>query len=139
MRTIFIDCQQNIPCNPCQFYCNTGAILVEELTHVPKVVPEKCVSCGNCVAACPGQACFLIDEEFSEMEATIEFPYEFLPVPLVGEKRQARNNAGETICLGRVVKVEERKSWQNTRVVHLAVPKELVYKVRGMARHAVED
>ncbi len=134
MKKIFIDCPQEIPCNPCQSACKVGAIVVEHLTDRPTVYEEKCVGCDNCVAACPGQACFLVDEDFSETEATIDFPFEFLPVPQVGEARQARNNAGDDICIGRVAQVLERPQWEGTRVVRLAVPKELVYQVRGMAR-----
>lgn len=134
MRKIFIDCPQEIPCDPCQFSCPTGAIRLECLTSIPEVFPDKCIACGNCVAACPGQACFLVDEDYSDAEATIDFPFEFLPVPMAGETRQARNNLGETLCLGRVAEVMERKAWQGTRVVRLAVPKDMVYQVRGMAR-----
>ena len=138
MRIIFSDCPQEIPCNPCQSACAAGAIQVPSLTERPRILPEKCVACGNCVAACPGQACFLIDEEYSETEATIEFPFEFLPVPDQGELREARNNEGQTVCLGRVVEVLTRNRWHGTMVVRLAVPKELVRQVRGMARTAAE-
>jgi Fe-S-cluster-containing hydrogenase component 2 len=134
MRKIFIDCPQEIPCDPCESSCPTGAIVVEGLICRPGVNPELCIACGNCVQACPGQACFLIDEDYSDTEATIEFPFEFLPLPVKGEIRQARDNEGNTICLGEVIDVKTRPVWQNTVVVRLAVPKENVFKVRGMAR-----
>lgn len=134
-----IDCPQEIPCNPCQFACGTGAIQVPSLTERPQTLPEKCVACANCVAACPGQACFLVDEDFSETEATIEFPFEFLPIPEKGELREARDNEGTTVCMGRVVDILTRKSWQGTMVVRLAVPKALVRQVRGMARTPAEN
>lgn len=134
MRKIFIDCPQEIPCNPCMSTCKVGAIVVEDLTERPKSDPDKCVGCDNCVAGCPGQACFLIDEDYSETEATIDFPFEFLPVPIIGEERAARDNEGNTICIGHVVEVLKRKNWYGTMVVRLAVQKDLVYQVRGMAR-----
>lgn len=139
MRKVFIDCPQEIPCNPCQSSCAAGAIQVRHLTDRPEIFPEKCVGCDNCVAACPGQACFLIDEDYSTSEATIDFPFEFLPMPLPGELREARDNSGNTVCLGRVVEVLERAVWQGTRVIRLAVPKSQVYQVRGMARSAAAD
>lgn len=134
MRKIFIDCPQGIPCNPCMSICKVGAIVVENLTERPQTDPDKCVGCNNCVAGCSGQACFLIDEDYSETEATIDFPFEFLPVPIIGEEREARDNEGSTICIGHVVEVLKRKNWYGTMVVRLAVQKDLVYKVRGMAR-----
>jgi len=135
MRRIFIDCPEEIPCDPCQFSCSVGAIIIRgTLTARPETIPEKCVGCDNCVAACPGQACFLIDEDYSDTQATIDFPYEFLPMPRTGESAEARDNAGNTICIGQVVDVLERKAWQGTRVVRLAVPKDKVYSIRGMAK-----
>ena len=139
MRKIFIDCPQEIPCNPCQFACATGAIRVAHLTNRPETFPDKCIACDNCVAACPGQACFLVDEDWSDTEATIDFPFEFLPVLLLGELREARDNQGNTVCMGRVVEVLTRKSWHGTMVVRLAVPKEHVWKVRGMVRTPAES
>jgi len=139
MRKVFIDCPQEIPCNPCQSSCAASAIQVRHLTDRPEIFPERCVGCDNCVAACPGQACFLIDENYSTSEATIDFPFEFLPTPLPGELREARDNDGKTVCLGRVVEVLERTVWQGTRVIRLAVPKSQVYHVRGMARSAATD
>ena len=139
MRKIFIDCPQEIPCNPCQFACAVGAISVPHLTDRPEVFPDKCIACGNCVAACPGQACFLIDEDYALEEATIDFPFEFLPVPQPGEIREARDNQGNTVCLGRVVEVLKRRNWHGIMVVRLAVPKGLVRQVRGMARTPAAD
>ena len=139
MRKIMIDCPQEIPCNPCHFSCKVGAIRIDGLKNRPQFFPEKCVGCDNCVAACPGQACFLVDMEYSETEATIDFPFEFLPVPQAGEKRIARANDGTDVCVGTVVEVLERKAWQGTRVVRLAVPKECIEKVRGMARTALAE
>lgn len=139
MRRIFIDCPQEIPCNPCMSICKVGAIVVEHLTERPQFYPEKCIGCENCVAGCSGQACFLIDEDYSKDEATIDFAFEFLPLPVIGEEREAKDNEGNTVCLGRVVNVLSRKGWSGTKVVRLAVPKKLVYKVRGMARKPLDN
>ena len=135
MRKIFIDCPQEIPCNPCSFSCKVGAIYMDgPLTSRPTFVQEKCIACDNCVAACPGQACFLIDEEYSDTQATIDFPYEYRPIPEKGQKVKAKDNEGNYICEGEIVDVLSRKSWANTLVVRMAVPKDKIYQVRGMER-----
>lgn len=131
MRRIFIDCPEHIPCNPCQYACPAGAIVIgENITDRPQADPMKCTGCGLCVAACPGQACFLVDSEFSEDEASVDFPYEYLPLPDPGMEVEARNNAGETVCAGRVLRVSPGKG--GTRVVRIAVPAGFAYQVRGM-------
>ncbi|HHY94753.1 MAG TPA: FAD-dependent oxidoreductase, partial [Firmicutes bacterium] len=52
-----IECLQEIPRNPCEAVCPTGAIRIGEyITDLPHLLPERCRGCGNCVPACPGQA-----------------------------------------------------------------------------------
>ena len=92
------------------------------------------MGCDNCVAACPGQACFLVDEDYAPGLATIDFPYEYLPLPEPGQEFWARDNMGRDICRGTIVQVLSRPQWSGTRVVRMAVPREQVYLVRGMER-----
>ena len=140
MRKIFIDCPQEIPCNPCQFSCPVKAITIDgNLTSRPTVDKERCVGCDNCVAACPGQACFLIDEDYAPGLATIDFPYEYLPMPQPGEEYCARDNMGNDICRGQIVDVLSRPQWSGTCVVRMAVPRDKVYLVRGMERRRAAE
>ena len=133
MRKVMIDCRERIPCDPCRHACPAHAIVIEgDITNLPHTVPEKCTGCGLCVAACPGQACFLVDEDFSEGRASVDFPYEYLPLPGEGMAVEARDNEGNKVCDAVVEKVILRKSAQNTAVVRVSVPKECAHSVRGM-------
>lgn len=133
MRKIRTDCTEQIPCNPCTHACPTGAIYIgEDITACPTLTPEKCTGCGLCVAACPGQACYLVDDEFAPGRASVDFPYEFLPMPEEGMTVEARDNEGQTVCEGIVEKVILRKNAHRTAIVRISVPLEMADRVRGM-------
>lgn len=133
--TVVIECVQDIPCNPCEAACPKGAILVgEPITNLPRFFPERCDACGLCIPACPGQAIFRIDMTYSEKEAAVSFPYEFLPMPEKGNVVQAVNRAGEVVCEGKVLRVLTPRKYDRTAVITLAVPKELAMEVRSMRR-----
>ena len=133
MRKVYIDCPELIPCNPCQFFCPTGAIFIgENITAKPEIELSKCTGCSKCVAACPGQACFVIDADYGKGIATIDFPYEYLPEPMLNSIVKAKDNEGKIICDGEILKIIKNKSNQQTSIIRLAVPKKLVYQIRGI-------
>lgn len=125
-----IECTQNIPCNPCQDVCPHHCIAVgEDITLLPKVCKDsKCVGCGLCVANCPGQAIFLVDESGAEDKVTI--PYEFLPLPEVGEHGLGCNRAGETVCEVTVESVKDLPINDHTVLVTMRMPKGMAKEVR---------
>ena len=128
-----IECLQKIPCNPCEKACPFGAIKVNGLIGLPELNGEICTGCGSCIAHCPGLAIFVIDCTFSEDDALIHFPYEYLPLPEVGSIVNATDRAGKVVTKGKVVKVLARKSFDHTAVVSISVPKKFVNEVRGIA------
>ncbi|MCI8609880.1 MAG: FAD-dependent oxidoreductase [Firmicutes bacterium] len=127
-----IECTQNIPCNPCQEACKFGCISVgENITKLPGVVAgSKCTGCGMCVANCPGQAIFLVDETYEEGYASITLPYEFLPKPEVGDLGGALNRQGIRICQAEVVSVKSNKTFDHTMLLTIKVPKEFAGAAR---------
>ncbi len=133
-RVVVIECVQEIPCNPCQTACKNGAIVVgDEICNLPTLLEEKCNGCGLCVAACPGQAIFLIDLNSTETEATVAFPFEYVPLPEAGQMVTAVDRGGN--ALGpRVVRVQLPVRNDRTPIVTLAVGKSLAYEVRSMRR-----
>lgn len=131
---VIIECAQEIPCNPCEAACRNGAIQVgEPITNLPVLIEEKCTGCGLCIAACPGQAIFVIDMTYSETEATVQLPYEFLPLPDKGEIVDGLDREGQKVCTARVLKVLNPKKFDRTPVITIAVPKDCAMMVRNIA------
>ncbi|WRS26939.1 4Fe-4S binding protein [Oscillospiraceae bacterium MB08-C2-2] len=139
-RIAVIECVQEIPCNPCEGACKWGAIQIgDHITNLPALIPEKCTGCGICIANCPGLAITVIDNNFSETESSIDFPFEYLPLPKVGDVVEAVNRMGESVCRGRILAVKRSKAFVGTTVVSMAVPKEYQDIVRSMKRLPIPE
>ncbi len=137
-----IECFQNIPCNPCNTSCPTGAIQVfKNINDLPIIDEDKCTGCAICVSACPGLAIFVIDETYSEKEALIKIPYEYLPIPEVNSLVDVTNRSGEVVGKGKIIQVINPKRNDKTLVLGIAVPKELSMIVRGirMSEKSTDD
>ena len=119
-----IECTQNIPCNPCQTACRKGCISIgDNITSLPiSVKGSECVDCGMCVASCSGQAIFLVKENEDEGTAEITIPYEFLPLPEVGDKGSALSRSGQKICEAEITRVRTSKAYDGTNLVTMKVP-----------------
>lgn len=126
-----IECFQSIPCNPCSTACKAGAIKpFADINDLPKVDYDKCTGCGLCMTKCPGLAIFIVDETYSDDEALVKIPYEFLPLPQEGSYVTGLNREGKPVCRARVVRIQTAKSQDRTAIVSLAVPKEFSMEVR---------
>jgi ferredoxin len=126
-----VECYEEIPCNPCQDACPTGALRIEGvLTNLPRLDPELCTGCGKCITSCPGLAIFVMDKEYAPERALIMLPYEFLPVPQVGEKVQALDRSGRVRYDAEVVKVRQGAKQDRIVVISISVPRELADEVR---------
>lgn len=129
-----IECFQRIPCNPCYTACKRGAIQeFEDINDRPVIDVDKCNGCGICISNCPGLSIFVIDESFSETEALVKMPYEFLPLPQEGSFVTALDREGKAVCRAEVFKVLNTKAQDKTPVISLVVPKEFSMVVRCMS------
>ena len=127
-----IECTQNIPCNPCQDACRFGCIRVgEDITGLPRVdTGAECAGCGMCVASCPGQAIFLVDDDYDAECATVTMPYEILPYPEPGAKGIAYGRDGCRICPAEVLCCRTSPKMDRTALLTIKVPKEMSMKAR---------
>jgi Fe-S-cluster-containing hydrogenase component 2 len=135
-----IECLQEIPCNPCEAACPAGAITVgQPITNLPVLDESKCTGCGLCLADCPGQAIFLLDLTYTDGEAIVAFPYEFLPLPTKGTRVEAVNREGVVVTSGKVVRVLNPRKYDRTPVVYIAIPREYAHEVRCIRRERVQQ
>lgn len=126
-----IECMQDIPCNPCEQACPFGAIHVgNPITSLPALAREKCKGCGVCVAKCPGLAIFVVDAAKEGQTGTVTMPYEYLPLPSVGDMVAGLNRKGEYIEKVRVEKVSRQAGNDCTAVVTVAVSKQHIHEIR---------
>lgn len=133
-----IECYQEIPCNPCTKVCPRDAIKpMKDINELPKIDFDACNGCGLCVAACPGLAISVVNNVYSENEALIKLPWEFLPLPKKGDVVKTLNRAGEEVGEGRVVAVQDGKVFDRTRIIHIVVPKEHSMIVRSIDRRSI--
>ncbi|HZW49338.1 MAG TPA: 4Fe-4S binding protein, partial [Bacillota bacterium] len=129
-----IECFQKIPCNPCATSCPFGAIEREnDINELPVINWEKCSGCGICVANCPGLAIFVIDLSKPD-QAVVKLPYEFLPLPAVDEVVTALGRDGAPLGDAKVLRVQDGKAQDRTRLVWLEVEKNIAMQVRNFRK-----
>ncbi len=126
-----IECFQRIPCNPCQTACKRGAIKeFADINDRPTIDHSLCNGCAMCVSNCPGLSIFIVDESYSDTEAVVKMPYEFLPLPEEGSFVTALDREGKPVCRAKVLKVQNTKVQDRTPIVSLVVPKEFSMTAR---------
>ncbi len=127
-----MECSQNIPCNPCQDACPKKCIKIgSKITMLPAVDENiECIGCGMCVAACSGQAIFLVNETYEDGFATVTLPYEFLPLPNIHDKGFGLDRSGKKVCEAEVLEVKTSKAFDHTNLLTIKVPADMAYTAR---------
>lgn len=132
---IVMECIEGIPCNPCEAACPKKAITVgDPITNLPRVDRKLCVACGICISACPGLAIYRKDYCYSDTEATVSFPFEYLPLPEIGQSVKLVNRCGEEMCDGVVSKVVNPPANRATAVITAVFDKKYFEDVVNMKR-----
>jgi Fe-S-cluster-containing hydrogenase component 2 len=132
---VVVECVENIPCDPCVGACPKGAITIEgDINDVPRVDYDLCDGCGVCISACPGLAIFAVDVSGEGDLGTVSLPYEFLPLPAVGDRVVTLDREGAAVGEARVVRVLTSKALDRTPIVTLELPKADAMVVRHLTR-----
>ncbi len=127
-----IECDQAIPCNPCEAACRRGAIRIgPDPMQPPDLDAGRCTGCLRCLRECPGMAIFVVNAEASRGEATIAMPWELLPLPQAGQQGRGLDRSGRSLCPARVVRVLPFRQSGDTAIVTVAVPLQYANRVRG--------
>jgi len=74
----------------------------------------------------------VVDATYSDEEALIKIPYEFLPLPKEKEIVKGLDREGKYVCDVRVERVLNSKALDRTPVISIAVPKEYIKVVRNI-------
>lgn len=128
-----VECFQRIPCNPCATACIKGAIIpFDDINNLPKIEHDNCNGCSLCVFNCPGLAIMVIDYTYSESHVAFTIPYEFLPLPNIGEHVTGLNRIGEAICSAEVLSVKSSKAMDRTPLIKVAVEKTYLKTFRNI-------
>ncbi len=132
-----IHCTQEIPCNPCAKICPHGLIEVNssDIRKLPEFLGDNycCEYCERCVAGCPGLAITLVNYRYSQEEALVSLPYEFLRGAIdVDEPVVALDTEGKALGTFPVESLEPIQGSDRTWLVRIIVPKKLARKIAGI-------
>ncbi len=129
---VVMECYEEIPCNPCKTSCKFNAVKMDALNECPSVLYDDCTGCGNCVAKCPGLACFVINETVGDGKIDITFPYELCPLPKKGDIVDALGRDGAVVGKAEIIRVLDSERMDHTNVITMRVDADLIYDARNI-------
>ncbi len=122
-----LECVQEIPCNPCVESCPVHAISMKDINSPPVNDFEKCIGCTKCVGVCPGLAIFVV--KVTGKKALVTLPYEFVPIPRVGDSVKALDRTGAVRSNALVKKVIKLGK---TMVITIEIDSHLAMDIRNI-------
>jgi Fe-S-cluster-containing hydrogenase component 2 len=125
-----IECVQEIPCNSCAIACKLGAITMLNVNDIPKIDYDKCTGCMACAMTCPGLAIFLL--RVAEGAEYVTLPYEFHPVPKVGDQVLTLDRKGEVLGKSRVTRILPPERNDGTALITVEVPENWLFEARAI-------
>ena len=66
----------------------------------------------------------------------VTMPYEFLPIPKVGDKGVALGRNGQYVCDAEVTKIRTAPAFDHTYLLTIKVPNDMVMKARFYKKEA---
>ncbi|NLB10681.1 MAG: 4Fe-4S dicluster domain-containing protein [Clostridiaceae bacterium] len=137
---VMIECFQEIACNPCVAACKFGAITMEkDMNSLPEVDFDKCTGCNVCLFQCPGLAIFIIDQTFSDKLSLVKIPFEYRPLPKVGQYACGLDREGKERGWFKVNRVTSGGKRNMTYMISLEVPHDLSMEIRNIQEGAYRD
>jgi len=135
----WLECTECIACNPCERACPAGAIQIGPgISQRPVLDETRCIGCGRCISRCSGLAITVIDLSAGKETATVSFPYEYLPLPNTGDKVQAVDRMGKTVCQAEVLSVSRKPEYHGTAVITIRLPRSAALEVKSIQRLKTE-
>jgi sarcosine oxidase, subunit alpha len=128
-------CRQEIPCNPCTEVCPKNGITIKEngLMGLPSFEGE-CISCGKCVAICPGLAVTLVDFRNTDREkALVTIAFELSDDYLAeGTSIPVLDADGNFLETAEIIKVRSPKFADRTLLLTLKVSAGNAVRIAGV-------
>lgn len=135
----WLECTECIACNPCERACPAGAIRIgESISQTPTLDETRCIGCGNCISHCSGLAITVIDLSGDAQAATLSFPYEYVPLPQVGDTVQAVDRNGNVVGSAEVVRVSRNAAYNATAVITIRLPRDRALEAKSIQRLKTE-
>ena len=132
-KRIIIECNQDIPCNPCEASCKFNAIKIgNKINQQPSIDNNLCKGCGLCLTACPGRAIRLLQYNYDEDLSAITIPFEFYPHPKIGDNVEVLDSKGEFLVYGKVLLSKPSKKKINCGTISFTLKKEYAFTATAL-------